>query len=45
MEKRKKSIPSRTLHRGTKHLSHRVNGETEQTQSQQIIETQVRKSR
>ncbi|MFC7320243.1 YpzG family protein [Halobacillus campisalis] len=33
----------KNLHRGSKHLNQRVNGETEQTQSAQITEVQARK--
>ncbi|WP_255408431.1 hypothetical protein [Halobacillus sp. Marseille-P3879] len=38
----KRNLTQKSLHRGTKHLNHRVNGETAQTQSQQITESQVR---
>ncbi|MCP3028849.1 YpzG family protein [Halobacillus sp. A5] len=41
----KRNNTQKSLHRGAKHLNHRVNGETEQTQSEQIIETQMRKKR
>ncbi|RWZ51307.1 YpzG family protein [Halobacillus fulvus] len=40
---KKHFLHSRTPHRGAKHLSHRVNGETEQTLSNQITEIQARK--
>ncbi|MFC7064219.1 YpzG family protein [Halobacillus seohaensis] len=39
----KRNRQTLNLHRGTKHLNQRVNGETEQTQSEQITETQMRK--
>ncbi|MFG6149659.1 YpzG family protein [Halobacillus sp. B23F22_1] len=39
----KRNKTQKSLHRGAKHLNHRVNGETEQTQADQITETQARK--
>ncbi|MYL21200.1 YpzG family protein [Halobacillus litoralis] len=38
-----KAAPASHSHRSSKHMSRRVNGETEQTQANQITEIQMRK--
>ncbi|MCA1024153.1 YpzG family protein [Halobacillus litoralis] len=38
-----KAAPASHSHRSSKHMSRRVNGETEQTQADQITEIQMRK--